>query len=366
MVGTTVPFEEHTVRRLLDRSIHGLACRSRVHRPGVGSSANCALQLTEGCTPVRVLVTGGLGYLGHAVTRRLVDTGHQPVVLTSREDARSLVEGVPTFHADVRDRMAMRHVVGDVQPEGVCHLAALTRVRDSFESPLEYYDVNVGGTLNLLTAIADGQAVPMVFASTGAVYGLCEGHICEDQPTLPTSPYGASKLAAEELLRYHAVAGSIGLVTLRCFNTGGAVDGVGDADTTRIIPKAVAVAAGLADHLGINGDGKAVREFTHVADVASALVTTLEAAELGTARTYNIGSGIESTMLDIVNAVEAASGRPVAIEFQPPKPEPAVLVADSRRIREELGWQPRQSTLDEIIRDSWASVSPASGPETRM
>jgi UDP-glucose 4-epimerase len=304
---------------------------------------------------VRVLVTGGLGYLGHAVTRRLVDTGHQPIVVTSRADARSRVEGVPAFHADVRDREAVRGVVDDVQPEGVCHLAALTRVRDSFESPLKYYDVNVGGTINLLSALDNRPALPVVFASTGAVYGLCEGHIREDHPTLPTSPYGASKLAAEDLLRYHATAGSIGLVTLRCFNTGGAADGVGDTDTTRIIPKAIAVAAGLADHLGINGDGKAVREFTHVADVASALVTALEAAKPGAALTYNIGSGIESTMLDVVTAVEMTSGKPVAVEYLPPKPEPAVLVADSSRIREDLGWQPRQSTLDEIIRDAWES-----------
>lgn len=305
---------------------------------------------------MRVLVTGGLGYLGHAVTRRLADTGHQPVVLTSREGARSRVEGVTAFRADVRDREAMRRAVGDVQPEGVCHLAALTRVRDSFESPLNYYDVNVGGTINLLTALVGGPAVPVVLASTGAVYGLCEGHIREEQPTLPTSPYGASKLAAEDLLRYQATSGSIGLITLRCFNTGGAVDGVGDTDTTRIIPKAIAVAAGLADHLGINGDGKAVREFTHVADVASALVTALEAAEPGVSRTYNIGSGIESTMLDIVNAVEKTSGRPVAVEYLPPKPEPAVLIADSTRIRDDLGWQPQQSSLDQIIHDSWTSL----------
>jgi UDP-glucose 4-epimerase len=302
------------------------------------------------------LVTGGLGYLGHAVTRRLVDTGHQPIVLTSRDGARSRVEGVPAFRADIRDREAMRRVVGNVQPDGACHLAALTRVRDSFESPLDYYDVNVGGTINLLTALADGPAVPVVFASTGAVYGLCEGHIREDQPTLPTSPYGASKLAAEDLLRYHATSGSIGLVTLRCFNIGGAVDGVGDTDTTRIIPKAIAVAAGLADHLGINGDGKAVREFTHVGDVASALVTALEAAKPGVAGTYNIGSGVESTMLDIVNAVEKTSGRVVAVEYLPPKPEPAVLIADSTRISDDLGWQPRESTLDQIIHDSWTSL----------
>jgi len=230
-------------------------------------------------------------------------------------------------------------------------------VRDSFEAPLDYYDVNVGGTLNLLASLAGLPPVPVVFASTGAVYGFCEGNISEDQPAQPANPYGAGKLAAEELLRYHAATGAIGVVTLRCFNIAGAVDGVGDADTTRIIPKAIAVAAGRADVLGINGDGKAVREFTHVADVADAMVLGLAAARPGTGATYNIGSGIEATMLDVVHIVESITGRQLPVEHLPPKPEPAVLVADSDRIRRDLDWRPRRSSLEQIIRDAWAAVA---------
>ena len=305
---------------------------------------------------MRVLVTGGLGFVGHAVTRRLADAGHVPVVLTSRPDGQSRVAGVPVLQADVRDRDALRRVVEQARPEGVCHLAGLTRVRDSFEAPLGYYDVNVGGTVNLLASLGGLPPVPVVFASTGAVYGFCEGNISEDQPTQPANPYGASKHAAENVLRYHAGTGAIGVVTLRCFNITGAVDRVGDTDTTRIIPKAIAVAAGQADVLGINGDGKAVREFTHVADVADAMVLGLAAAKPGTAATYNIGSGIEVTMLDVVRTVEAITGRQLPVEHHPPKPEPAVLVANSDRIRRDLEWQPRRASLEQIIRDAWGAV----------
>jgi UDP-glucose 4-epimerase len=309
---------------------------------------------------LRVLVTGGLGFVGHAVTRCLADAGHAPVVLTSRPNGRSRVAGVPVLQADLRDRAALRRAVEEAGPEGVCHLAALTRVRDSFEAPLEYYDVNVGGTLNLLASLAGLPPVPVVFASTGAVYGFCEGNIGEDQPTQPANPYGASKHAAEDLLRYHAATGAMGVVTLRCFNIAGAVDRVGDADTTRIIPKAIAVAYGQAGVLGINGDGKAVRDFTHVADVADAMVLALAAAKPGTAATYNIGSGIEVTMLDVVHTLEGITGHQLPVEHHPPKPEPAVLFANSDRIRRDLCWHPRHASLEQMVRDAWdAAVASA-------
>jgi UDP-glucose 4-epimerase len=266
------------------------------------------------------------------------------------------VADVPVVQADIRDRVALRRVVSQVRPEGVCHLAALTRVRDSFEAPLDYYDVNVGGTLNLLASLAGQPAVPVVFASTGAVYGFCEGNISEDQPTRPANPYGASKQAAEDVLRHHAATGAIGVVTLRCFNIAGAVDHIGDPDTTRIIPMAIAVATGQAGVLGINGDGTTVREFTHVADVADAMILGLDAARPGTAATYNIGSGIEVTLVDVVRTVASITGHQLPVEHHPARPEPAVLLADSDRIRRDLGWHPRRSSLDQIIRDAWSAA----------
>ena len=311
---------------------------------------------------MRVLVTGGLGFLGHAAVRALSAAGHVPVAVSSRRGARSLVEGVETVHADLRDRDAVGRVVAATQPEAVFHLAALTRVRDSFDGPELYFAVNVAGTAALLEALSSAGSVPVVFASTGAVYGSCEGHIREDQPTAPTNPYGESKVAAEQLLVAHAAATGAPVVILRCFNVAGAVDGVGDVDRSRIIPKALAVAAGVADRLTINGDGTAVREFTHVADVASAMVTGLAGAAPGPARIFNVGSGVESTMLDLVEVAERVTGRPVAVEHRPAAMEPKVVVADSSRIRAELGWRPACPSLEEIVADAWGAVQATTAP----
>ena len=307
---------------------------------------------------MRVLVTGGLGFLGHAVTHRLLAADHTPIVLSRRPEASSPIPGAQTVVADLRDSTALKAAVDAAQPDGICHLAALTRVRDSFERPLEYFDVNLGGSAALLHAV-EGKRLPLVFASTGAVYGPCQGRITEAQPTLPTTPYGASKLAAEQLLRYHAQAGAIGTMILRCFNMSGAVDGVGDRDATRIIPKALAVAAGTASHIDINGDGSVIREFSHVADVANAVVMALGATRVGAAETFNVGSGVQSTMMEIVRTVKRVTGRTVPVEFHPPRQEPAVLMADSGRLRAKLGWEPVYGALEGMVADAWGAAAPA-------
>jgi UDP-glucose 4-epimerase len=309
-----------------------------------------------------VLVTGGLGFTGQAVARELLDHGHQVVALTHRPGpGPSAPTGADVAHADLRDQAAVARVLLDAGIEGVCHLAALTRVRDSFVDPIAYFDVNVGGTVQLLAALNEqtghtGQPVWLVFGSTGAVYGIRDGQLDEDELARPENPYGASKLAAEQLIGYHASNGNLAAISLRCFNIAGAVAGVGDPDTSRIIPKAIAVAAGVADRLQVNGDGGAIREYTHVADVAHAYRLALEAAQPGKHRIYNVGSGNGVTVMDVVDTVRRLSGRPVPVEHLPPKPEPRVLMADSSRIRTELGWSPTWSKLDQIVDDAWDTV----------
>lgn len=306
---------------------------------------------------MRVLVTGGLGFIGQAVTRDLLRHGHQVVVLT-RGRTRPVSAGAEVAAADLTDRAAVAGVVRGGGFDGVCHLAALTRVRDSFADPLGYFDVNVSGTLYLLQALAEARpgAVPrFVFGSTGAVYGSRDGQLQEVSPTQPGNPYGASKLAAEQMVGYQAAAGALAAVTLRCFSVAGAVDGLGDDDTTRIIPRALAVAAGDEPQVMVNGDGSAVREFVHVADVATAYRLALDAAVTGEHRVWNVGSGRGVTVADVVETVHRVTGRPVPVEHQPPKPEPQVLMADNSRIRAELGWEPRHSDLEEIVRDGWTA-----------
>ncbi|BCB80719.1 UDP-glucose 4-epimerase GalE [Phytohabitans flavus] len=295
---------------------------------------------------MRVLVTGGHGYLGNAVCRALGDTGHHVTMLSRRS-------GI-----DVRDRVGVAGAVEAAQPEAVCHLAALTRPRDSFADPLSYFDVNVGGTLNLLLAL--DRPVPFVLASSSIVYGgQHTGALTEDLPVNPESPYAASKVAAEQLVAAHAATGAVGGVVLRCFNIAGAAGGVGDTDTTRIIPNVFRAITGQLPHVTLNGDGSATRDFVHVEDVAQAVVNAIERATPGEAETYNIASGVGTSMAGIVAAAEAVTGKKVEIKRLSPKPEPPHLVADIARARAELGWEPHRSTPDRIVTDAWAAWAAA-------
>jgi UDP-glucose 4-epimerase len=313
---------------------------------------------------VRVLVTGAGGFVGGAVAAHLARAGHEVTALVrERAPAGELLRsGVATAWGDVLDRESLRRVAGAGGFEGVCHLAALTAVRASFREPERYLAVNLDGTANLLAALAEcsrdtGVRPRIVFASTAAVYGEPGPlPVSEDHPERPTSPYGASKLAADQLLRRHAEEGAAGAVSLRCFNVAGAVGGHRDHDQSRLVPRAVSVAAGHADHLTVNGDGSAVREFVHVADLADAYRLALGAAEVGRHRVLNVGSGAGVRVREVVDAVERASGRCVPLVHRPPAPEPQALVADSSRIRAELGWRPERSDLPSIVADAWAAV----------
>ena len=255
----------------------------------------------------------------------------------------------------MRDRARLREVVIDGRFDAVCHLAALTRARDSFADPLGFYDVNLGGTLNLLMALDEAPA-RLVFTSTNVVYGSQQGGVAlsEDTPPHPESPYAASKAAAEQLVTAYAATGAIGAVILRPFNIAGAVDGVTDPDPGRIIPSVMRVVTGEHSQLTLHGDGSAVRDFVHVTDVADAVRLSLSAAEPGTSAIYNIGSGVGTSMAQVVATAEGVTGRTVPTEHLPPRNEPHKLVADNRRALRELGWTPRRSDMTQIIRDAWA------------
>lgn len=302
---------------------------------------------------MRVLVTGAAGYIGYAVGRRLAAAGHEVDGLVRRD------AGLPAGVRAVRGDLLAPDGLPRGPYDGVCHLAALTRVRESFERPLPYFTANVQGTVNLLEAVAADR---VVFGSTAAVYGTPERQpIPETEATAPASPYGASKLAAEQAVRYHARTGAIGAVVLRTFNVAGSVDGRIDPDGTRLIPAALAVAAGHAPHLDINGDGRAVREYLHVDDLAAAYVRALEAVRPGEDRVYNVGSGAGAAVHEVVAAVEAVTGRPVPVRRRPARPEAPVLVCDAAAIRGELGWRPGRSALPEIIAGSWDALTRADG-----
>jgi UDP-glucose 4-epimerase len=307
---------------------------------------------------VRVLVTGAAGFVGQAVVADLAASGHEVRALvralsTEVTDLTERSGAAETVVADVRDRDALITAVAGV--EGICHLAARTDVRGSFADPVGHFDVNVGGTTAVLAALAaagpDGPP-PFVLASTAAVYGVADRYpVGEDAPRRPSSPYAASKAAAEALVGHAATAGLVAGTVLRFTNVGGP----GDPDPSRLLPAALAVAAGARTHLDVNGDGSTRRDHVHVADVAAACRLALDEARPGEGAVYNVGSGAAVGVLELVAMVEDVTGHPVPVRHRPAVAEPPVIEAAVGRIAAALGWTPARSDLRTLVADAWAA-----------
>jgi UDP-glucose 4-epimerase len=308
---------------------------------------------------MRVLVTGASGFLGHAVVTALVDAGHEVTALS--RSGKGLPAGLAgSFVGDVCSPEVVSEAVREA--DAVCHLAALARVRDSFAEPAAYWATNTCGTVNVLRALSDSatteQPKRVVLASTGAVYGTPEQQpISEDVATNPGNPYAASKLAADQAAADVAATGLLGAVSLRAFNIAGASQGRGDDDTTRLIPKILAVQAGQAAELVVNGDGSAVRDFVHVDDMADAFVRAVAACKPGYWTGYNVGSSRRTEVREVIATAAEVTGRPVPVRHQSAAPEPPVLLSDPSRISRDLGWEARKSDLRQIISDAWNALT---------
>jgi len=301
---------------------------------------------------MRILVTGAAGFVGYAVASLLVEHGHTVTGLT-----RSPTAGLPaSVHRHVSDLLEPKTLTAG-EFDGVCHLAGLAQVRESRTDPLRYWQTNVGGVLSLLEWLPTVGAERLVIASTCAVYGEPERQpIDEAAPEKPSSPYGSSKLAADRAAADLAATGRIGAITLRAFNITGAIPGRPDHDTTRLIPKLLAVARGEAPEITINGDGSIIRDYLHVRDMAAAFALAFDACRTGTWRVYNVGSGHPTSISDVINAVESITGHSVARRHAPAAPEPPELRAEVGRVRTELNWQPNSSSIETIISDAWSAL----------
>jgi len=307
---------------------------------------------------VRVLVTGAFGFLGTALVERLTAAGHEIRALTSRESVDTPVNAVEVVEGDIRDPEAMRHAVRDV--DGVCHLAALTKVREARGRTADYWGVNHGGTVNVVRAAAEeatraGLPMRFVLASTGAVYGQpALQPIPENLPFQNTNEYGETKRAAEDAVLGAVEDGVFGAVVLRLFNLAGAARGlIGDPDT--LIPKTLSVARRELPVLQVNGDGEAIRDFVHVHDAARAFELALAHAEPGCRAVFNVGA-TGARVLDVVRTAREVTGHEILVEHLPSRGEARMLLADTSRIRAELGWRPQCSDLRTLIADAWAAT----------
>ncbi len=320
---------------------------------------------------MRLLVTGGAGYIGSVVAAQLADAGHDVVVL----------DDLSTGHADaVPASAAFRRgtIREDARPllatgvDAVLHFAAKSLVAESVEHPARYWEHNLGGTLALLEAMRVTQTRRIVFSSTAAVYGEPEHiPITETDPVRPTSPYGASKVAVDTALAEYARMHGIGAVSLRYFNVAGAH---ADAAGTHLIPAVLAVAWDRQARAGAPGedggraggrpfqlfgddyptpDGTCIRDYIHVSDLARAHLLALDACTPGSHAVYNLGSGTGYSNREVLDACQEQTGQNIPVQVAPRRPgDPAVLVASSQAITAALGWRAERD-LRAMVADAW-------------
>ncbi len=310
---------------------------------------------------MRLMVTGGAGYVGSVVSAVLVERGHQVTVLDdlSTGHADAVPAGAEFVNASIFDAASV--LTDDL--DGVLHFAAKSLVGESVVRPELYWHNNVSGTLALLEACRSSGVARFVFSSSAATYGEPESvPIPVDAPTRPTNPYGASKLAVDMMLTSYAVAHGLAAVSLRYFNVAGAYGSVGERHVveTHLIPNVLRAIDGSAPALQVYGadyptpDGTAVRDYIHVTDLAEAHVLALESAETGRHMIYNLGSGVGSSVREVIAAAERVTGREVPRDERDRRAgDPAVLVADGSLARANLGWSPTRS-LEQMVADAWA------------
>jgi UDP-glucose 4-epimerase len=317
---------------------------------------------------VKLLVTGGAGYVGSVTSRLLLDAGHEVVVLDNLSTGfREAVAHDATFvEADIAD--AGRVLTPEAGFDAVLHFAGLIAAGESMVKPEIYWHDNVVGSLALLDAVRAARVPRFVFSSTAAVYGdPVELPIPETAIKAPTNTYGATKLAFDYALTSEAFAHKLAAVSLRYFNVAGAYirpDGTAIGERhdpeTHLIPIALQVAAGKRARLQLFGDdyptpdGTNVRDYIHVEDLARAHLLALDATTGGEHRIYNLGNGNGFSNKQVVEAARAVTGAELPVEMAPRRDgDPASLVASSAKARDELGWVPQKNTLPDMIGDAW-------------
>jgi UDP-glucose-4-epimerase GalE len=315
---------------------------------------------------MRVLVTGGAGFIGSHTVAALQLAGHEPIVIDTLEHGHpSAIPGATLIVGDAGDRRLVRDLLETHGIESVIHFAARKSVPESIADPGSYFAANVGGSFELMRAMADAGVSHLVFSSTCAVYGAPdELPVRESSPLRPENPYGESKLMVERMAPWFERAHGVRTVVLRYFNAAGAApDGSNGEDwrqAQNLVPVVLAVAGGRRDAVDIFGadyptpDGTAIRDYIHVQDLAEAHLRAVDyLANGGPSVTLNLGTGSGASVMEVVAAARAATGRTIETRLAPRRPgDPAAIWADARLAEDVLGWTPRHD-LDAIVSSAW-------------
>ena len=314
---------------------------------------------------MRILVTGGAGYIGSVVTEELLNDGHQVVVydnLTKGHRA-AVVPGAQCVHADLGDGQRLRQTLKHEQIEAVIHMAAYSLVGESSMNPAKYYQNNVTTGLVLLDTMLESGVKKLVFSSTAATYGEPKQQPIDERAlTNPTNPYGETKLAFERAMAWYDSAYGFRYASLRYFNAAGATMRCGeDHDPeSHLIPIALQVATGAREYVEIFGDdyptpdGTCVRDYIHVVDLARAHILALGELEKGS-QIFNLGCGGDGySVRQVIDTVQEVTGKEIPTRVGPRRAgDPSTLIASSEKIKAELGWQPKYQDLRVIVESAW-------------
>ena len=316
---------------------------------------------------MKALVVGGAGYIGSHMVRMLLDEGHEPITLDSLVTGhRDAVPGGEFIHADLADAAVLANTFARHRIDAVMHFASFIEVGESVKKPERYYRNNFSNTLNLLDAMVQARVLRFIFSSTAAIFGEPRYlPIDERHPRDPINPYGASKLMVERALDDYDRAHALKAVCLRYFNTAGAQpDGsMGERHDpeSHLIPLLLQAASGRRESARVFGrdydtpDGTCVRDYIHIVDLCRAHLLALRwLMDGGGSCAFNLGNGNGFSVLEVIASVERVTQRKLALVDAPRREgDPARLVADSRLIREKLGWAPQYADLDTIVGHSW-------------
>lgn len=314
---------------------------------------------------MKILVTGGAGYIGGTVAQLLVERGDSVVVYDSliHSERRMLPSGAAFVEGEVADSKRLEGLLEAGKFDGVMHFAALIEAGESMRRPELYFRNNTAATLGLLDAMIRKNVKRLVFSSTAAVYGEPDSvPIPEEAELKPTNPYGESKLMVEQMLTWLNRIHGLRYASLRYFNVAGAIPGRGEAHEpeSHLIPLVLDVALGRRSAIRVFGrdyptpDGTCIRDYIHVRDLSMAHLLAFQALEAHDRLIYNLGNGRAFSVREVIESARRVTGRPIPVEEAPRRPgDPAVLVASSGKICAELGWKPEYTRLDDIVASAW-------------